>query len=119
MVMSEIHKMGINDITICASSLGKAHDPIVEYIEDGTITNIQSSGARKNRRSDFKWKIEGACDHAVSWGRVRAIETGETHIDIAFIGAPTCDDGGNCRGIGGKSNCGVVLCDGRRYVWIR
>ena len=41
MVMDEIHKMGIKDITICASSLGKAHDPIVPYIEDGTITNIR------------------------------------------------------------------------------
>ena len=41
-------------------------------------------------------------------GRVRAIETGETVIDIAFIGAPTCDDYGNCRGIGGKSDCGVL-----------
>lgn len=29
-------------------------------------------------------------------------------IDIAFIGAPTCDDYGNCRGIGGKSDCGVL-----------
>ena len=42
MVMEEVHKMGIKDITICASSLGKAHDPIVPYIEDGTITGIQS-----------------------------------------------------------------------------
>ena len=25
MVMEEVHKMGIKDITICASSLGKAH----------------------------------------------------------------------------------------------
>ena len=40
MVMEEVHKMGIKDITICASSLGKAHDPIVPYIEDGTITGI-------------------------------------------------------------------------------
>ena len=40
MVMEEIHKMGIRDITICASSLGSAHDPIVPYIEDGTITKI-------------------------------------------------------------------------------
>ena len=46
MVMKEVHKLGIKDITICASSLGKAHDPLVEYIEDGTITNIQSSGVR-------------------------------------------------------------------------
>ena len=42
MVMDEIHKMGIKGITICASSLGKANDPIVPYIEDGTIVGIQS-----------------------------------------------------------------------------
>lgn len=40
--------------------------------------------------------------------RVRATESGENHIDIAFIGTPTCDDYGNCRGIGGKSDCGVL-----------
>lgn len=41
-------------------------------------------------------------------GRVRSLVTGENQIDIAFIGAPTCDDYGNCRGIGGKSDCGVL-----------
>lgn len=46
MVMEEVHKMGIKDVTICASSLGKAHDALVPLIEDGTITNIQSSGVR-------------------------------------------------------------------------
>ena len=46
MVMREIHAMGIKDITICASSLGKAYDELVPMIEDGTITNIQSSGVR-------------------------------------------------------------------------
>ena len=24
------------------------------------------------------------------------------------LGAPTCDEYGNCRGIGGKTNCGVL-----------
>lgn len=46
MVMEEIHKMGIKDLTICATSLGKAHDPIVPMIEDGTVTSIRSSGVR-------------------------------------------------------------------------
>lgn len=35
MVMKEVHDMGLKDVTICASSLGKAHDPLLEYIEDG------------------------------------------------------------------------------------
>lgn len=39
---------------------------------------------------------------------MRAIQSGETIIDISFIGAPTCDDYGNCKGIGGKSDCGVL-----------
>lgn len=30
--------MGIKNITICASSLGKAHAGLVPYMEDGTIT---------------------------------------------------------------------------------
>ena len=109
MVMEEIHKMGIKDITICASSLGKAHDPIVPYIEDGTITNIQSSGVRgKIGEAISNGKLKGLAIMRSHGGRVRAIETGETRIDIAFIGAPTCDDYGNCRGIGGKSDCGVL-----------
>lgn len=109
MVMEEIHNMGIKDITICASSLGKAHAPIVPYIEDGTITNIQSSGVRgKVGEAISKGKLKGLAIMRSHGGRVRAIVTGETKIDIAFIGAPTCDDYGNCRGIGGKSNCGVL-----------
>lgn len=109
MVMKEIHDMGIKDITICASSLGKAHDPIVPYIEDGTITNIQSSGVRgKIGEAISNGKLKGLAIMRSHGGRVRAIETGETHIDIAFIGTPTCDDYGNCRGIGGKNDCGVL-----------
>ncbi len=109
MVMEEVHRMGIRDITICASSLGKAHDRLVEYIEDGTITNIQSSGVRgKIGQAISRGKLRGLAVMRSHGGRVRAIETGEVRIDISFIGAPTCDDYGNCRGIGGKSNCGVL-----------
>ena len=109
MVMEEVHRMGIKDITICASSLGKAHDPIVPYIEDGTITNIQSSGVRgKIGEAISNGKLKGLAIMRSHGGRVRAIESGETRIDIAFIGTPTCDDYGNCRGIGGKSDCGVL-----------
>ncbi|WP_191014459.1 citrate lyase subunit alpha [Treponema zioleckii] len=109
MVMEEIHKMGIKDITICASSLGKAHDPIVPFIEDGTITNIKSSGVRgKIGQAISNGKLKGLAVMYSHGGRVRSIETGETHIDIAFVGSPSCDEYGNCRGIGGKSNCGVL-----------
>ena len=109
MVMKEIHKMGLKDITISASSLGKAHDDLVPMIEDGTITNIESSGVRgKIGEAISHGKLKGLATMRSHGGRVRALVTGETHVDIAFIGAPTCDEYGNCRGIGGKTNCGVL-----------
>mgnify|MGYP000703574483 FL=1 len=109
MVMQEVHKMGIKDVTICASSLGKAHDALVPMIEDGTITNIQSSGVRgKIGEAISQGKLKGLAIMRSHGGRVRAIQTGETVIDISFIGAPTCDDYGNCKGVGGKSDCGVL-----------
>ena len=109
MVMEEVHKMGIKDITICASSLGKAHNPIVPMIEDGTITGIQSSGVRgKIGEAISTGKLQGYAIMRSHGGRVRAIEEGDVHIDIAFIGAPTCDCYGNMRAIGGKSDCGVL-----------
>jgi Citrate lyase, alpha subunit len=41
-------------------------------------------------------------------GRPRAIESGELHIDVAFIAAPCCDAEGNMNGAYGKSACGVL-----------
>lgn len=109
MVMEEVHKMGIKNVTICASSLGKAHDPLLPMIEDGTITGIQSSGVRgKIGEAISNGKLKGLAIMRSHGGRIRAIQTGETTIDISFIGAPTCDDYGNCKGVGGKSDCGVL-----------
>ena len=67
MVMKAIHDMGIRDITICASSLGKAQDPLVEYIEDGTTTNIQSSGVR------------GKIGEAISRGKLKGLAIMRSH----------------------------------------
>ena len=109
MVMKEIHDMGFKNIRICASSLGKAHDTLVPMIEDGTITDIESSGVRgKIGEAISQGKLKGLAIMRSHGGRVRSITTGESHVDIAFIGAPTSDDYGNLRGIGGKADCGVL-----------
>lgn len=109
LVMEEVHKLGIKDITICATSLGKAHDAILPMIEDGTVTGIQSSGVRgKIGEAISEGKLKSLAVMRSHGGRVRAIESGEVHIDIAFIGAPTCDEYGNMQANGGKSDCGVL-----------
>ncbi|MEE8842102.1 MAG: citrate lyase subunit alpha [Eubacteriales bacterium] len=109
MVMKEIHAMGLKNIKICASSLGTAQAPIVPMIEDGTVTSIESSGVRGPIGEAISHgKLKGLAIMRSHGGRVRAIESGETHIDIAFIGSPTSDEYGNLRAIGGKNDCGVL-----------
>ena len=109
MVMEEIHKMGLKNITLAATSLGKAHEPLVPMIEDGTITSIQASGVRgKIGEAISNGKLKGLAIMRSHGGRVRSLVTGETKVDIAFIGAPTSDEYGNLRGVGGKNNCGVL-----------
>ncbi len=109
MIMEEIEALGIKDITIAASSLGKAHDPVARMIEEGIVTGIQTSGIRdKMGEVVSAGKLKTPAILRSHGGRVRAIERGEVHIDIAFIGAASADEYGNARGKGGKSNCGVL-----------
>ena len=109
MVMEEVAAMGIKDITICASSLGAAHDPVARMIEEGIVTGIQSSGVRGKIGEAISYgKLKTPAIIRSHGGRVRAIEEGDVHIDIAFIGAPTSDECGNSRGVGGKSDCGML-----------
>lgn len=109
MVMEEVAKMGIKDITICASSMGAAHDPIADLIDQGVVGSIQSSGVRGKIGEAISYgKLKRPAVIRSHGGRVRAIEEGDIHIDVAFIGAPTCDEYGNARAIGGKSDCGVL-----------
>ncbi len=108
-VMKEVEALGIRDITIAASSLGSAHDPIAKMIEDGVVTGLQTSGIRgKMGEAVSAGKLRTPAVLRSHGGRVRAIEEGEVHIDVAFIGAPTSDEYGNARGKGGKSDCGVL-----------
>ena len=101
--------MGIRDITICATSMGAAHDALEPLIEQGVIAGIQSSGVRgKIGEAISKGKFKKPAIIRSHGGRVRAIEEGDIHLDVAFIGAPTADEYGNARAVGGKSDCGVL-----------
>ena len=109
MVMEEVAAMGIRDITICASSMGAAHDPIAELIDQGVVGSIQSSGVRgRIGEAISQGRLKRPAVIRSHGGRVRAVEEGDIHLDVAFIGAPTCDEYGNARAVGGKSDCGVL-----------
>ncbi len=110
MVMrAAIESLGLEDITIAATSLGEAHDPVAQYIEEGKVVGIQTSGIRGRIGEVVSaGKLRTPAVIRSHGGRPRAIEAGEVHIDVAVVAAPTSDCMGNCRGIGGKSNCGSL-----------
>ncbi|HSL87138.1 MAG TPA: citrate lyase subunit alpha, partial [Bacteroidales bacterium] len=109
MVMEEIAKMGIRDLTLASSSIANVHEPLIEHIRNGVITNITSSGLRDKLGAAIS---QGLMENPVvirsHGGRARAIEKDEIHIDVAFLGAPSSDLYGNANGSHGKANCGSL-----------
>lgn len=110
MVVDEIASMGIKDITIAASSLQSIHSPLIEHIKNGVIAGIQTSGIRgKLGEAISRDKIlKNPVIIRSHGGRPRAIEAGETKIDIAFIAAPAADKYGNVNGVEGPTACGSM-----------
>lgn len=110
MVMKEIALMGIKNLTLAASSLQKIHEPLIEYIKQGVISHIYTSGMRGRLAQEISYNniLRRPVVFQTHGGRVRAIETGKINIDIAFIGAPVCDEMGNMNGRIGQSAFGSM-----------
>jgi citrate lyase, alpha subunit len=108
-VMYAIAKRGIKDITVAASSIFPIHESLVEYIKSGVVTGIVAnymSGPVAEAIS--RGQLEKPAIMMTHGGRPRAIESGDLHIDIAFIGAPTADTYGNINGVYGNAACGSL-----------
>ncbi len=99
MVLEEIARLGIRDLTVAASSLTDIHEPMIAHIKNGVVTHIETSGLRGKLAETVS---RGLMDFPVVFrshgGRAAAIESGELHIDVAFLGAPSCDPYGNANG---------------------
>lgn len=109
MVMEVIAKKGIKNITIAASSIFPIHEPLVKYMKDETVTGIYAnymSGPVAEAIS--KGVLKKPAVMMTHGGRPRAIESGDLHIDVAFVAAPTADTYGNLNGTEGKSACGAL-----------
>jgi citrate lyase subunit alpha/citrate CoA-transferase len=44
--MNVIAKMGFKNLTLASSSLASVHDPVIEHIKNGVVTQIYTSGLR-------------------------------------------------------------------------
>lgn len=109
LVVEAIAAKGIRGLKLAPSSISAVQDAILPYIESGVITDLDTSGIRGEIG---KLVTSGALPSPIMvrshGGRARAIATGELHIDMAFIAAPTADVYGNLNGVDGPSACGSL-----------
>ncbi len=109
MVLEEIADMGFKNISIAPSSIANVHEPLIEHIKNGVVTNITSSGLRDKLGAAIS---EGIMENPVvirsHGGRAAAIASGQVKIDVAFLGSPSSDAYGNVNGTRGKAVCGSL-----------
>lgn len=113
LVVGKLAEMGFRDLHLAASSLSDVHAPLIEHIKAGVITSISTSGLRGELADAIS---HGLMEKPVVFrshgGRGSAIAGGELHIDVAFLGASSCDELGNASGCprseNAKSICGSL-----------
>lgn len=108
-VIKAIAQKGIKGLTLAPSSFLDTNDELIPYFQQGVLVGAQSSGLR-NKLGHFLTtnKIGTPTILRTHGGRVRAIESGELKIDVAFIAAPACDTYGNINGVDGPAACGSM-----------
>lgn len=109
MVLAEIKKRKLKNITLAPSAIFPIHEPMVPLIKNGTITkiytNYMNGPVAKVIEQGYLKEFFIMDTHG---GRPRAIESGELTIDVAFIACPTSDRFGHGNGIEGPSACGSL-----------
>ena len=113
MVVAKLAEMGFKGLHLAASSLQDVHEPLIEHIRNGVITEISTSGLRGELAKEIS---HGLMEKPVVFrshgGRGEAIASGELHIDVAFLGASSSDPLGNACGYSrsenAKSICGSL-----------
>ena len=116
MVMDVLAQMGFKNLVLAASSLTDCHTPLIVHIRNGVIRRIETSGLRGELADAIS---HGLMDVPVVFrshgGRAGAIDIGELPIDVAFLGAPSCDPYGNANGYIRDTDEGI-MCGSMGYA---
>lgn len=108
-VMEELAARGVRDLTVAASSIFPIHAPLVEHMENGVVTGLVTNYITGPvAKAVSKGKLQKPAIMQTHGGRARAIESGDLHIDVAFLAAPTADTYGNINGVYGNAACGSL-----------
>ncbi len=101
-------ELGVKDLIWFPSASFHCHEPLIKYMEDGTIHHIEGSMNGPLGRFASQGKMRGTGVLRSHGGRYQAVQDGEVVIDIAVIAAPTADPFGNANGLTGPSACGLL-----------
>ncbi|HUK07218.1 MAG TPA: citrate lyase subunit alpha [Stellaceae bacterium] len=108
-VVDTLARLGFKNLTLASSSLLNCHNPLVEHIKSGVVTQIYTSGMRgKLAEAVSNGLMKRPVQIHSHGGRVHLLQTGELKIDVAFLGVACCDEFGNANGSHGKLNCGSL-----------
>ncbi len=99
---------GVKDLVWLPSASFPCNDPVIEYLENGTINRIEGSMNGPLGMFVSDGRMKGMAVLRSHGGRVQAIQDGEVKIDIAVLAAPAADAFGNAKGTGGPSATGVL-----------
>lgn len=107
-VLDACAEMGLKDLTIFPTALFGVHKHLIQYINNGVIRRIMGSVNGPIGRLVSEGGMELPVVLRSHGGRPRAVISGDVHIDVAFIAAPTADPYGNLSGTLGPSACGSL-----------
>ncbi len=108
MILAKLDQRGIKDIVLAPSALFPVHEPVVDYIKNGTVSHVLGSMNGPVGRLCSVGDMHKTAILRSHGGRYRAIQDGDLKIDAAFISAPTADVHGNANGVHGPSACGPL-----------
>jgi len=101
-------EMGVKNLVWFPSASFPCHEPLIKYLEDGTINRIEGSMNGILGKFCSEGKMKGTGVLRSHGGRYQAVQDGDVVIDIAIIAAPTADPFGNANGVNGPTACGPL-----------
>lgn len=108
-VLDAAARLGLRNLKVAATAIFPVHAPLVRHMQEGVVTGLSTNYLTG---PVAKAVSRGILEHPVVMqthgGRVRAIESGDLPIDVAFIAAAAADPCGNTNGVEGKSAFGVM-----------
>ena len=101
-------EIGVKNLMMAQTAMFNVHEPIIEFIKDGTVNRIE--GSINGTVGDYLSRnpLPYPVVLRSHGGRWSAVKRGEIKVDIAVIAASAADERGNATGVIGKSAFGPI-----------